>query len=716
MKGLRLFLSLWAITFCTHLFSAQRNTQPGPGWWGELDHREARGLGYEDGYTTAEFFLSPTWSNPVQPFVDLRGHIFNNGKWAANVGVGFRYQFNNRKSAFGLNGYYDFRDADELNSLHQLGLGLEYLAKWIEFRSNGYAPLGNSDVAKPAKFKEFMGYNIVAQNEIAAALPHIDAEIGFPFRKLGPISMFLGVGGYYLFERCVEGNTLGQAWGAKGRLELGVYDGILLGGSFTYDKIFDLRVQGYIGLSIPLGPRNLRQGGARFRREYPGNAEVRAAQFARVTQKVIRDEIIPVELSNNIFCLLPCDCTCRILFVDNCCPGGMGSFESPFATLKEAEAASLPGDIIYVFAGNGFPDGMDEGIILQDNQRLIGSAVSFEVCDICVPACSPCCYPVITNIDGPIAIELANCNEVAGFIIEGPTGGMDPTGIYTFNSANYFLRDLIIQDLVDGIGIGSVEEETLDPSPCGNKIITDLCIRASDQDSVGLAITADGGNISVSCTNIVDIGGLQATVNMVRQGTISIDNSVFARQLADDTSVSIAAFEEGTCVFFNNNCITSGDLGLDIELIGDPCMNIQVCNNQITSVNEAILIETVGRQNCVTVTCNQICSGERSIAIIAGDGGPIFPDCTSFCIQDNCANGSLLLDAGLTTSPFSPSCLSLIGNDMPIYELVPGELGSLDVESTDGRQGVQDLNERGIVVPNPFLRFVEVGTCGCDCR
>lgn len=48
-------------------------------------HVQGAGVGYSRGYTTLEGFLSPSrcyeqWT----PFIDLRGHVFNNAKLAAN--------------------------------------------------------------------------------------------------------------------------------------------------------------------------------------------------------------------------------------------------------------------------------------------------------------------------------------------------------------------------------------------------------------------------------------------------------------------------------------------------------------------------------------------------------------------------------------------------------------------------------------------------------
>jgi hypothetical protein len=58
-----------------------------------LRHVEAKGLGYDKGYTTLEGMFFPLKNVcPAYPFIDLRGHIFNNNEYAANVGLGVRFE------------------------------------------------------------------------------------------------------------------------------------------------------------------------------------------------------------------------------------------------------------------------------------------------------------------------------------------------------------------------------------------------------------------------------------------------------------------------------------------------------------------------------------------------------------------------------------------------------------------------------------------------
>ena len=87
-----------------------------------------KGIGYKQGYSTLEGFFAPrtpfrgTWL----PFLDLRGHIFDNGKFAANAGMGLRYLSKSR--IWGINSYYDYRNTSRQH-YNQVSAGLETLEK-----------------------------------------------------------------------------------------------------------------------------------------------------------------------------------------------------------------------------------------------------------------------------------------------------------------------------------------------------------------------------------------------------------------------------------------------------------------------------------------------------------------------------------------------------------------------------------------------------------
>ena len=102
-------------------------------------HIEANGVGYNQGYTTLEgFFSSPNLERKDWvPFLDLRGHVFNNGKWAANAGVGARYLDDTR--VWGGNIYYDYRNTTHQH-YNQVALGVELWVKCGIFVSMAISP------------------------------------------------------------------------------------------------------------------------------------------------------------------------------------------------------------------------------------------------------------------------------------------------------------------------------------------------------------------------------------------------------------------------------------------------------------------------------------------------------------------------------------------------------------------------------------------------
>lgn len=70
----------------------------------------------------------------------------------------------------------------------------------------------------------------------------------------------------------------------------------------------------------------------------------------------------------------------RVWYVKNdAAAGGNGRSTLPFDTLVEAQTASLAGDTIYVYAGDGSTTGQNAGIVLKDTQRLLGAGVALTV-------------------------------------------------------------------------------------------------------------------------------------------------------------------------------------------------------------------------------------------------------------------------------------------------------------------------------------------------
>ncbi len=376
-----------------------------------LRHIESGGIGYEDGYTTLEaFFASDPSQWTVTPFLDVRGHVFNNGKCAANVGAGLRGLWKNR--AYGINTYYDYRNAGHLHS-NQVGVGLETLGELFDFRINGYLPVG-AKISDPyhTAFRKFSGHHMILSQKYQSAMKGADAEFGFHFGKSKSFDFYAAAGPYYFI-----GEKAPVTWGGKARIQ-GVFKDILtLEISDSYDRTFHNNFQGQISLTYSFGPKSKIKKQGR-------TCEVADTLNDRMLQSVGRQEIIVIDkVRKNTVAIDPATgLPYFFVFVNNTSHSD-GTYESPYHSFAQAQANSSPYDIIYVYPGDGTTTGMDSGIALQPNQKLWGSGISHSIKTsqgtVSIPAQSSSA-PTITNTDintDGNAITLATNNAISGFII-----------------------------------------------------------------------------------------------------------------------------------------------------------------------------------------------------------------------------------------------------------------------------------------------------------
>ncbi len=272
-----------------------------PSFRSELKHREERGIGYEKGYSTIAILGFPFFKQGLQPLLNARFHVFNDGRFASNVGFGLRTPSYSEKWVFGINLYWDFRESKRL-TVNQFGAGLEALGNLFDVRINGTIPFGNNDHFGSLKFAGFQDSRVIYKQRITAALPTIFFEIGGMLYR--PINLYFAVSPYYLFRNTVNGFTLGDEAGILGRLSALVYDGIKLGIEASYDRIFHGTVQGFISFSFPFGPGNLRKGGRRWKENYTG-CMPKAKLNRKLTEPIDRSEIIPIEQTTVRFTLQP---------------------------------------------------------------------------------------------------------------------------------------------------------------------------------------------------------------------------------------------------------------------------------------------------------------------------------------------------------------------------------------------------------------------------
>lgn len=359
----------------------------------EIRHREAGGVGYSTGYSSLDYFLM-TEGQSMEFLLDLRGHVFNTGQGAGNIGVGLRWPLKEDKYAIGANVFYDLRQAHDL-FCNQIGAGVEWLTQKIDFRVNGYLPVGAKQHFERKTFDEFSGTYLKIRRRLKSTLPSIEGEIGTPL----PRHFYFAVGSYYLFKQETRGIDVGNAWGAKIRAEVDLGRYFTIGLAVTYDHIFKTRAQGIVSINIPFEKKKKPCAPPKRKNKCePPPPYVR--NLRRVP--IMRNEIIPIQDKRKSHGALTNEDNDPInfVFVNNTVEvSGDGSFEKPFATLKEAEKHSKTGDVIYVFAGDETPKNMDEGIVLKKDQILASSGAPLSIEEVVIPALTPGLIPHLTNIN-----------------------------------------------------------------------------------------------------------------------------------------------------------------------------------------------------------------------------------------------------------------------------------------------------------------------------
>jgi hypothetical protein len=204
-----------------------------------------RGVGYSSGYTTFGGVVVPYNSSSGALLLDLRGHHFDRGGYAANAGVAFRLPH----PSLGFNAFYDFRWSHHF-PFHQVGAGLEFLKKKWRLSLNGYLPFGlKRRLISQDLFNEYKGGYFIERKKYESSLGGIDLFAAARLCKISSWALFLMSGPYYYKGpwRSVVGGRLflSSNWKEILHLSLGA----------TSDTVFKTRLQGEIALRYPLGKR-----------------------------------------------------------------------------------------------------------------------------------------------------------------------------------------------------------------------------------------------------------------------------------------------------------------------------------------------------------------------------------------------------------------------------------------------------------------------------
>lgn len=163
--------------------------------------------------------------------------------------LGYRWLTDKKTWIYGVNAGIDNRPFQAQNFL-QAGVGLEALSPQLEFRLNGYIPFSQTSNLYSTAYNGAYGLvndqlQLNRSRWFGVALGGIDAEVGTPVARWQGGDLRLYAGYYYLDGDYVSGSS-----GVRARAELRLGNKLSVGGTVSYDDIFQTQATGYVRLGF----------------------------------------------------------------------------------------------------------------------------------------------------------------------------------------------------------------------------------------------------------------------------------------------------------------------------------------------------------------------------------------------------------------------------------------------------------------------------------
>ena len=398
------------------------------------------GLGYNGSYLTLggkrrlfEDFLDGRWLFEAQLHHSIDE---DEGDFFTNFGIERVFSIPAAGADVSIGGWYDYNDQTDApfsNAFHQVAISGSIKSRRWDLLANGYFPIGDTDetFGDPTGVIPFARNSILSEAAIDAAQTGFDVTMRFRPKQLAFANGTIDFGGYGY--RSDEVDFFG---GGRVRLGVQILRGAIVSAEVNHDDRFN--TTGVLSISWAFGA-NGGVGG-----EYAG-----LGRDLEATQR--NDHVVRVATEASFVINPLTGQPYNVLHVNNL--GGIegsgeGTFEQPFLTLAEAEAAGAENDVIFVGTGDGSPRNLDTGIVLQNGQSLLGDGGTFAIPNAAtggdfqlVTGGGP--GPFISNPGGSSVVELADNNRIAGVTIDG-TGATN--GINGENVSNLVVEDVIVQN------------------------------------------------------------------------------------------------------------------------------------------------------------------------------------------------------------------------------------------------------------------------------
>ena len=633
------------------------------------------GLGFNEAYHRANVRV-PYHVVPGNSVLigDLSASLTNNGTDLYNFGLVWRNYDAMRNRVFGWNAFYDMDDGRGNNTWKRVGVGVESLGKYIDFRANGYFVQGEDSRLLNDSLEgnlALAGNNVfrIRNQTRDNAYSGADVEVGGPVPYLGRRGINAYAGGYYL------DNDLGfETVGFSGRIEALVTESASVNVHYTNDDTFGVNSWVSVAYTIPnYGERKIFQ--AKNVRDRLADPVVRSNRIHSNIDVVNVPEAMVNSKTGSAY---------NVVYVNpNSTLTGTGTFENPYGTLQLAASNNNAGIDVIRVAPNVDDSGTDltvnGGLSLFECQALISSVKDYTLfVENNVPFVIPGVTtdtnlgPLISNPTmgvGDSVVRVTNGNTVWGMRIDGANAAGTVFGTGISNA-------LPLEDINISYNVFTNYRNAVDLQNVSGNVVLD------ENTATGLAGASESGLVLTTST-----GSL--TNLLVRNNTVN-DNSVTGiRVTAGPNSILNADNPNGASPVIGTtvqatgivgNTVTNGGHGIEIISQAGAEANVVADGNTSTgnTFNGFVArADGIGSEFNLAMRNNTLSSNLENGALLHYLNGGTFRalsedtngDGILSALED--VNGNGILDEGITTNIFNNNSIAglcLFGEDTSVGE------------------------------------------------
>jgi hypothetical protein len=326
----------------------------------------------------------------------------------------------------------------------------------------------------------------------------------------------------------------------------------------------------------------------------------------------------------------------RVWYVKNDGANGNGQSQSPFNSTSNfvngaRSGPDKPGDIIYIYRGDGTTTNLATGVVLLDNEQLIGEGVALVVNTHTLVGAG--LAPQLTLAAGTV-IELGNGNTVRGLTATGGANGISGTSKTGFTGGTLTLQNN------SGSGI------TL-TTFAGTVTLTGTTITNN-----GVGVTLNGGNptVTIDATNTITANAAQRSINFLNLGATAV------------VGIGAGITDNGLGI-----SVTNSASGAAISFTGSQTLSTTVNNAVTLSTNTGATITFSGTLGITTTTGSgfsatgggilNVGAGASTASVTTGAAGTASVNITGMTV----GAGGVTFDAVNATGPVTG--INLVNNN-----------------------------------------------------